>query len=145
MVISGVWVHLFLMTGKSPLFGLSSHLFLFWFVPFLCLICVSLLHLLAVLVLFPNAQKGSYVCFGVWCPLLSAGGVSVLLWRFASKNLIGLVQSGKPLGLFFLCYAALCTGLGSQAFDGEAGTMKPVPGMGNSGRILTALVVRSGF
>ena len=88
------------MKGKSPLFGLLSHLFLFWFVPFLCLICVSLLHLLAVLVLFPDAQKGSCVCFGVWCPLPSAGGVSVPLWRFAGKNLIGPVRSGKPLVFF---------------------------------------------
>ena len=36
-------------------------------------------------------------------------------------------------------------GLASQAFDGEAGAMKPVPGMGSSGRILTVLAVRSVF
>ena len=68
---------------------------LVWFiVPFVLILvcCFSLLdlcftsRLLAVLVLFPNAQKGLCVCFGVWCPLLSAGGVSVLLWRFDSKN-----------------------------------------------------------
>ena len=114
LVISGVWVHLFLMTGKSPLFGLSSCLFLFWFIPFLCLICISFLHLLAVLVLFLDAKKGLCVCFGVWCSLPSAGGVSVLLWRFASKNLTGLVQSGKPLGLFFvLCHVMYGSGISS--------------------------------
>ena len=80
----------------------------------------------------------------MWCPLPSAGGISVPLWRFDSKNLIRPVRSGKLLGLF-LCYMALCTGLVSQAFDGEAGAMKPVPGMGSSGRILTVLAARSVF
>ena len=57
--------------------------------------------LLAVLVLFTDAPKGLCVCFGVWCPLPSAGGVSVPLCMFDSKNLIRPVRSGKPLGLFF--------------------------------------------
>ena len=38
--------------------------------------------------------------FGVWCPLPIVGDVCVLLWGFGSKNLIGPVRSGKPLGLF---------------------------------------------
>ena len=83
---------------------------LVWFIVlfvFILVCSLSLLDLrftstlLAVLVLFPDAPKGSCVCFGVWCPLLSAGGVSVPLWRFDSKNLIRPVRSGKPLGLSF--------------------------------------------
>ena len=37
--------------------------------------------------------------FGVWRPLPFVGDVSVPLWGFGSKNLIGPVRSGKPLGL----------------------------------------------
>ena len=96
---------------------------LVWFIIplFLILVCsFSLLDLhftstlLAVLILFPNAQKGSCVCFGVWCPLLSTGGISVPLRRFDSKNLIGPVQSGKPLGLFLvLCGIMYGSGISS--------------------------------
>ena len=38
--------------------------------------------------------------FGVWCPLPIVSDVCVPLWGFGSKNLIGPVWSGKPLGLF---------------------------------------------
>ena len=38
--------------------------------------------------------------FDVWCPLPFVGDVSFPLWGFDSKNLIGPVWSGKPLGLF---------------------------------------------
>ena len=99
-VIPGVWVHLSWVMGKSPLSGLSPCLFLFWFVPCFYLIFVSLLYCWPYLSLFPMPKKGGMWFFSVWCPLLFVGDVSVPLWGFGSKNLIGPVRSGKPLGLF---------------------------------------------
>ena len=113
--------------GKSPLSGLSPCLFLFWFVPCFYSIFVSLLYCWPYLSLFLMPKKVHMWVFGVWCPLPFVGDVSVPLWGFGSKNLIGPVWLGKPLGLFNVTrpYA-------SQALDGEAGTIKPVPGLGSS-------------
>ena len=58
--------------------------------------------------------------FDVWCPLFFVGVISVLLWILGIKNLVRPVRPGKP-------YAALCMDLVSQALDGGAGAMKPVP------------------
>ena len=99
-VIPGVRVHLSWVMGKSPLTGLLTCLLLFWFVPCFYLIFVSLLYCWPYLSLFPTPKKGRMWFFDVWCPLPFVGDVSVPLLGFGSKNLIGLVQSGKPLGLF---------------------------------------------
>ena len=100
-VIPGVRVHLSWVVGKSPLSGLSPCLFLFWFVPCFYLIFVLLLYCWPYLSPFPMPKEGCICFLGVWCPLPFVGDVSVLLWGFGSKkNLIRLVQSGKPLGLF---------------------------------------------
>ena len=85
LVISGVGSFVSDDGEKSLVWFIISFVFIL-----VCSLSLLDLHftstLLAVLVLFPDAQKGLCVCFGVWCPLPSAGGVSVPLWRFDSKT-----------------------------------------------------------
>ena len=79
---------------------LTPYLFLFWFVSCFHSVFISLSVLVGCACIFPMPKKVRVLVLVSGVLFWLFIGISGLLWGFCSKNLIGPVRSGKPLGLF---------------------------------------------